>query len=50
MKSPHYFDILDFSPDYIVIFDVDDEYVCQTNTVEKAKWIIQKLDYNGGGE
>jgi hypothetical protein len=50
MKSPHSFEIISFSPDLILILDADDDFVCQTNTEEKAKFIIQKLDYNGGGE
>ncbi len=50
MKSPCRFEIIDFEPTLIVVLDDDDEFVCQTNTVEKAKLIIQKLDYNGGAE
>jgi hypothetical protein len=48
MQSPHRYDVLDFDPTLVIIFDVDDEYVCQTNSVEKAKIIIQRLDSNGG--
>jgi len=48
MQSPCRYDVLDADSSLVLIFDSNDEYICQTSSEEKAKMIIQKLDTNGG--